>query len=159
MTQYPVTTDIEYALFVALLQKYLRVPQSTNGTSGSSGHTITSVEYSIDLTVNEQAVLASIIERAGAIVNLNNLPNWASYTATQAESAITNSIFSGQTQAQVESSITTAITNAPATIAGLKTVMNTLFIQAADNIISIRGILVIFGRILVWLRDIVLNNL
>ncbi len=98
------------------------------------------------------------LDEADAKTSFRSLPNWATYTSAQAESAIKDAIFNGQTQAQVESAITSAITAAPNTIAGVKTVMNSLFIQAATQIIATRDILVVMAKMLVWLRTIVIRR-
>lgn len=165
MTQFTITPDIDVNLLKILMQSNLRLPDQVviagNLIKAYTGEEtiIASIIFLTDLTPAELALLNALAEKARSKASFNNLPNWATFTADEAETSITNAIFNGQTQAQVEAAITAAITGAPNTVAGVKTVMNTLFIQAADQIIAIRGILIIFGKILVWLRNIVLNKL
>lgn len=155
MSIYSITTDVDLDLLLALLRGNLRYP---DGIAYANGIDVkpTGIEYVTDLTPTEQALFSALVEKASAPTRFKALPDWSTYTIEQATAAITSAIFNGQSQADVEAAITTAITNAPNTIAGVKTVMGQLFIQAADQIIAIRSILVAMGKMLVWLRNIVL---
>lgn len=158
MATYPISNDVDLNLLIALLRAHLRVPDGIMFANGGTS-IADKVEYVQTLTAPEETIFNTLMLRARARAQFDALPDWATYTADEATAAITNAIFGGQTQAQVETAITNAITNAPNTTAGVKTVMNTLFIQAADQIITMRGILVIMGKMLVWLRDIVIGRL
>lgn len=158
MATYPIANDADLDLLIALLRAHLRAPDGISFANGqTSGDAV--AEYTQSLTAPEETIFNALMLRARARSQFGTLPDWASYTADEATAAINNAIFSGQTQAQVEAAITNAITNAPNTTAGVKTAMNTLFIQAADQIITMRGILIVMGKMLVWLRDIVIGRL
>lgn len=155
MAIYSITNDVDLDLLVALLRGNLRYPDGVVYANGTESQP-TGIEYSPDLSASDQTLFAALVEKASAPTRFKALPDWSTYTIDQATAAITAAIFSGQSQAEVEAAITTAITNAPNTIAGVKTVMGQLFIQAADQIIAIRGILIVMGKMIVWLRDVIL---
>lgn len=93
--------------------------------------------------------------------NFNGLPNWATWTASDAETNITTSIFAGQSAATVKANIAsqlTDITTANVSQINIRlAVIRTLFGNAVDAIITIRGILVAIGKGLVYLRDLVVK--
>jgi hypothetical protein len=103
--------------------------------------------FSTPETLTEQTIIANYLSAAN---NFNNLPNWSTWTAAEAETNITNLIFNGNTQAQQE-----AVANAlPFTQAG----MRQGFVNAVDNIIAIRSILVQMAKAIVYIRDYIIKT-
>lgn len=84
-----------------------------------------------------------------AKTNFLNLPNWASWSADDVDNNITNAIFTGWNQTQVNSYIDSTATN----LAGAITVMK----QLASAILTVRGILVAMGKAIVFLRQLVVQ--
>jgi hypothetical protein len=103
--------------------------------------------FSTPETLTEQTIIANYLSAAN---NFNNLPNWSTWTAAETETNITNLIFNGNTQAQQE-----AVANAlPFTQAG----MRQGFVNAVDNIIAIRSILVQMAKAIVYIRDYIIKT-
>ena len=110
---------------------------------------------SSDLTVKEQAIVE-------ADTGYTILPEWACIgTAIQAENYLTEQIFSGQTQAQVEIWIDANITNI--TTANVSQINARLAMirqglkLASGAIITMRGFFIITAKLLIYIRDLVIR--
>lgn len=107
-----------------------------------------------DLLVQE----SDAAESEAAKISFRQLSQWATYTADEARQAVMNAVFDGKSIESVTNEITVAITSAPNTIFGIKTVMGQLFVSVATQIINIRSVLTVMARMLVWLRYIAVRN-
>ena len=91
-----------------------------------------------------------------AVTNYANLPTWAKTgTADEAETYITNQIFSGQTQAQVDAWIDANITGT--TIAALRTQLIAALKITAGSVITMRGFFILTSKLLIYIRDLVIR--
>ena len=91
-----------------------------------------------------------------AVTNYANLPTWAKTgTADEAETYITNQIFSGQTQAQVDAWIDANITGT--TITALRTQLIAALKITAGAVITMRGLFILTSKLLVYIRDLVIR--
>ena len=91
-----------------------------------------------------------ITNQQDALINYSALPDWAKTgTANEAETCITNQIFSGQTQAQVDAWIDTNVTNIATAKIALK--------QIAGAVITMRGLFVLTAKLLIYIRDLVIR--
>jgi len=91
-----------------------------------------------------------------AVANYANLPTWAKTgTASEAETYITNQIFSGQTQAQVDAWIDANITGT--TIAALRTQLIAALKITAGAVITMRGLFILTSKLLIYIRDLVIR--
>jgi hypothetical protein len=142
----PAGCDIEFLL--RFVRKLLRDP-SRILYNGNSIESPAAYEFTPDLSQNEIDILATIFERAAAGNNFNNLPNWATWTAAEAETNVTNAIFNGATLAQVDAQIDAL----PASVAGMRTGLH----QMAAAIVGIRGILSAMARAIIYLRNLVVK--
>lgn len=154
MSIYSLSQGIDFPALVFSTRKFLGRNFIYDGNSTTIP---TEVEFIPDLTLEENAVFLSLINYCSSLSNFNSLPNWTSWTAEEAETNITNSIFSGAAATTVKNNIASQITAAPNTIAGVKTVMNDLFGQTADAIITIRSLLVNMGKAIIYLRNILIK--
>ena len=91
-----------------------------------------------------------------AVTNYANLPTWAKTgTADEAETYITNLIFSGQTQAQVDAWIDANITGT--TITALRTQLIAALKITAGAVITMRGLFILTSKLLIYIRDLVIR--
>ena len=91
-----------------------------------------------------------------AITNYANLPTWAKTgTADEAETYITNQIFNGQTQAQVDAWIDANITGT--TITALRTQLIAALKITAGAVITMRGLFILTSKLLIYIRDLVIR--
>lgn len=74
-----------------------------------------------------------------------DLPEWATYTTTEAIDAIHAAILGGDTLAQAQAKVDAL----PNTVAGMKTGLK----SAAAELVTIRGILEKMAKVVVYLRD------
>lgn len=128
---------------------------------GKSTTQPTQVTFTPDLTPSELVIFNQLLDFTSSIGNFNNLPNWATWTATDAETNINNSIFAGQTATQVKANITSTLTDiTTANVSQINArlaVIRTLLGNAVDAIIAIRGILAAMGKALVYLRNLIIK--
>ena len=91
-----------------------------------------------------------------AVTNYANLPTWAKTgTADEAETYISNQIFSGQTQAQVDAWIDANITGT--TITALRTQLIAALKITAGAVITMRGLFILTSKLLIYIRDLVIR--
>lgn len=103
--------------------------------------------------IMHDASAAKPLDWPGIIVAKNkwiNLPNYATWTAEEAEEYIISQIFGGWTQAQIDDWIDTNVT----TLATAKTAMKSI----TAEIVDIREITSKMGYLLMLLRDIVVKR-
>lgn len=83
-------------------------------------------------------------------LNFMQMPNWATWTAEQAQTYISNEILAGMTQAQIEAWIDTNVTNIVTAKTALKLV--------GDELIDLREICMNMAKALVYLRDVAIRR-
>lgn len=109
-------------------------------------------------TAAEQAAVADYIAATGGF---NALPNWATWTAEEAETNLTAAIFNGATAAAVKANIASTLTDiTTANVSQINArlaVIRTLLGNAVDAIVAIRGILAALGQAIVYLRNLVVR--
>ncbi len=97
---------------------------------------------SLEVSVEEQTALTDYVNSSTNFALLNGWWTWDKDTAV---TNVTNAIFAGKTQAQVDADIDAL----PASVAGMRTGLHT----AAAQIIAIRTLLTFVVRAIVFLRD------
>lgn len=119
------------------------------------------VSFNPDLSSGEMALFSGIVEQASSRVSFGTLPDWSTFTIQAASDFINQSIFNGQSLAQVTNTINANIPNI--TTANVTQINNSLagirttFGLAASAIISIRTILQAMAKVLVFVRNILLR--
>ena len=98
------------------------------------------------ITADEQSRLS---EYAAAVSNFDALPNWATWTPTQATDYIHNTSLNGWTQAQLDAWVDLNVTS----IAGARLA----FKQIGTAILTIRDILENLGKAVLYLRDLIIR--
>lgn len=146
MSSHSIPTDID--LYILSMLCFRNIGRSFFYDGGTSTPP-TSVTFTPDLSSGEIITFNGLVEVLSAHSNFKNLPNWATWTATEAESFVSSNIFNGLTQAQVDSQIDAL----PATIAGMKTGLK----QASAAILSIRSILMAMAKAIVYLRNLIVT--
>ena len=106
-----------------------------------------SVVYTPDLTAQEEILFIAILEKVTADIELSNLPNWATWTASEAASFVNNNILNGQSQAQIDAYI-------DANVNSLTEARNVLKLLAS-SFISTRSILVGIAKAIIYIRNII----
>jgi hypothetical protein len=145
---YAVPVDCDFSILQFLIAGNLPAGYVLN-YDGQASMPPQSFEISPDLTPPQETVLNGLIEQARAQSGLTHLPNWATWSAGEAESFVHDNIFAGLDLAAVEAQIDAA----PATIAGMKALLK----QTAGAILSIRTILEALAQAVIFLRDLVLR--
>jgi hypothetical protein len=79
-----------------------------------------------------------------------SLPEWSTWTSTEATTAIQERILTGQTKEQVNSWVDSNVTNIATAKTGLKLL--------AGAIIDIRVIVILMAKLIILLRDVVIRN-
>ena len=120
-------------------------------------------EYIPHLSAEELALIQLIKDTENnAITKYSQLPEWAKTgTADEAQTYITNQIFSGQTNAQVDAWIDANITNI--TVANV-TQINTRLTNiraglklVAGAILSLRDLFILTSKLLIYIKDLVIR--
>jgi len=99
-----------------------------------------------DITADEQSRISDYAAAAG---NFNNLPDWSTWTPTQATTYIHDNILSGQTQAQLDTWIDNNVTSFPGTRLALK--------QIGGSMLTIRSILENMAKAILYLRNLLIR--
>jgi len=91
------------------------------------------------------------VKHETAHLDIESLPNWATWTPAQARDYVKTNVLNGQTIAQVEAWIDANVS----TIAQARTALKLI----ATNIIALREILSVVAQAVLLLRDIVLKRI
>lgn len=160
MSIHTIPPNIDIELAYVLLIRYLRRPDGIVYGNGDN-QPPTAIEFVPDLTPTEQNILSALAIRLTAFTDLDNVPNWATYSGQQAQDAVHTAVFNGQDAATIKANIASQLTNiTTANVAQINArldVIRTLLGNAVDAIIAIRGILENIGKLLAYIRDIALR--
>lgn len=162
MSQHQISETIDLGILERVIVNELRpLTQFTFSWSSPINVPPLFVVFTPDLSVSEEATLNKILGYFSGATNFNVLPNWATWTDTEAETNITNSIFGGQSATTIKANIASSLTDiTTANVNQINTrlaVIRTLLGNAVDAIIVIRNILAAMGKAIVYLRNLVVK--
>lgn len=103
------------------------------------------LEAAWDAWVADQPLRDAQILILQQAVGFTDVPEWATYTTTEAVAAVHNAIEAGKTLAQIQAQVA----GLPITFIGMKQGLN----NVAVDIVAIRDILEKMAKLLVYLRD------
>lgn len=156
MSEHTIPNNVNIELLFPAIAKKLR-----SFTFNTDGEKIIALIFSPDLTIDEIATLNLVFDYCSGIEKFNALPDWATWTATEAETNITNAIFNGQDATTIKTNINAQLTNiTTANVSQINTrldVIRILFGNAVDAIIAVRTILVAMGKAIIYLRNLVIK--